>query len=375
MYLEKISILNFKNIEQADLAFCNKINCLLGNNGAGKTNLLDAVYFLSMSKSALNLTDGQCVRHGSEFLMLRGDYTIAQGEMGEKRESITCSFKKGAGKTLKRNGKEYERITEHIGLLPIVLVSPSDTALIQESGDERRRFMNAFLSQTDHAYMTTLMRYNQLLAERNRLLKIFTGFEDVIDIIDMQLVETGEILNTKRREFTRMLAPIVADYYRLISADSEQIEITYRSELNHTPFADLLRASTPKDRIMGHTTCGIHRDDLQMTIMDYPIRKYGSQGQQKSMLIALKLAQFDIIKEQMKMRPILLLDDVFDKLDLGRVEQLLELVSGNHFGQIFISDSNKVRMESILECISGNYTLFDVNQGGYQIQENNLSEQ
>jgi len=362
MYLERLSILNFKNIEQCELPLSRKINCFVGDNGTGKTNLLDALYFLSMSKSALNLSDGQCVRHESDFFMLSGDYVM----MPDRRESVVCSFKRGSGKTLKRNGKEYERVSEHIGLLPIVLVSPSDTALINESGDERRRFMNLFLSQTDRSYLTVMQRYNQLLAERNKLLKSSAGFEEVIDIIDIQLCEAGSVIHKKRADFATRLAPVVSEYYRLISGDAEQVEISYKSELSRQPMQELLRASGERDRILGHTTCGVHRDDLVMSILGYPIRKYGSQGQQKSMLIALKLAQFDIIKELCGVKPIMLLDDVFDKLDLKRVEHLIELVAGDSFGQILITDSNKIRMEGILDNLTADYLLFEVAAGMIQ---------
>ena len=359
MYLEKLSVLNFKNIEQCELPLSPKLNCFVGDNGTGKTNLLDALYFLSMSKSALNLSDGQCVRHDADFFMLDGDYVMQP----DRREAVVCSFKRGSGKTLKRNGKEYERISEHIGLLPVVLVSPSDTALINESGDERRRFMNLFLSQIDRGYLSAMQKYNQLLAERNRILKNSAGFEGIIEVIDMQLCECAEGVHGKRADFVERLAPVAARYYRDISGDTEQVEVTYRSELSARPMPELLKAAAERDRILGHTTCGVHRDDLAMTISGYPIRKYGSQGQQKSMLIALKLAQFDIIREQCGVKPIMLLDDVFDKLDLRRVEHLISLVAGEDFGQILITDSNKIRMEGILEKLTADYRLFDVAGG------------
>lgn len=360
MFLEKISILNFKNIEQGDLLFSANINCLLGNNGTGKTNLLDAVYFMSIGKSMLNLTDGQCVRHDADFFMLDGHYTIGD----ETRENIVCTFKRGgSGKVIKRNGKEYERMSEHIGLLPIVTVSPQDTALIHDSADERRRFLNSFLSQIDKNYLAAIVKYNHLLAERNKLLKNIGGFSDVLTIIDMQLSDVASVIYDKRSRFVERLSPIVSKYYRAISDDREDVEIRYKSDLQHGALTDLLTVSAEKDRIMGHTTVGIHRDDLQMSILDYPIRKYGSQGQQKCILIAMKLAQFDIIKEQTGIRPILLLDDVFDKLDFMRVERLIEIVSGEHFGQIFLTDSNKVRIENIITQITTEHKLFDVESG------------
>lgn len=367
MVLENISLLNFKNITQCELEFSPNINCLVGDNGTGKTNLLDAIYFMSITKSALNLTDGQCICHGTDFFMINGHYLI-----GERHESVVCSFKRGAGKSLKRNGKPYDRMAEHIGLLPIVMVAPGDTALIQESGDERRRFLNSFLSQIDRNYFQALMRYNQLLAERNKVLKSPTGYDDILEILDMQLSEVGGVIFARRTALIEELAPIVARYYAILSGDSEKVELRYRSDLQNYNFSDLLRNSATRDRAMGHSTVGVHRDDLLMTIMDYPIRKYGSQGQQKSMLIALKLAQAEIIKHQNQtsaIRPILLLDDVFDKLDFQRVENLLKLVSSEDFGQIFITDSNKTRMESTLTQLSGDYRLFRVSMGGVIIQE------
>lgn len=366
MYLERISILNFKNIAEAELEFSANVNCLVGDNGTGKTNLVDAVWYLSMSKSSVGLTDGQSVRHGEEFFMLDGRYSIGGGE---RREAVVCSFKRGGGgKVVKRNGKEYDRITEHIGLLPIVMVSPADTALIHESGDERRRFLNSFLSQTDREYLTAIVKYNHLLQERNRLLKTGVGgsFEEILEVLDMQLAEVGTRVHDMRAEMVARLAPRVAEYYAVLSSEREEVEVSYKSELSETPFAELLAASQEKDRICGFTNCGVHRDDIKLEILGFPIRKYGSQGQQKSMLLALKLAQFDIIRELKGVKPILLLDDVFDKLDMARVEQLIGMVSSDRFGQIFITDSNKVRLEGILAKLTENYKLFEVGGGVFR---------
>ncbi len=359
MVLQQLSILNFKNIAEATLSFSPNINCLVGDNGTGKTNLADAVYYLSMCKSSIGLTDGQSIRHGEEFFLLDGRYLLGD----HTHEQVVCSFKRGGNKLVKRNGKEYERVSEHIGLLPLVLASPADTALIQESGDERRRFLNAFLSQTDRDYLNALVRYNHLLQERNRLLKHPAGFDEVIEVLDEQLIGAGEAIHRKRAEAVQALAPRVAEYYRILSSDREPVEIRYKSELSETPFADLLRTSAQRDRLCGFTNCGIHRDDLKMEIADYPIRKYGSQGQQKSLLLALKLAQFDNLHKARGVKPILLLDDVFDKLDLSRVEQLIGLVSSDRFGQIFITDSNKVRLEGILRSLTEQYKLFGVAAG------------
>ena len=364
MFLERISILNFKNIPEAELEFSANVNCLVGDNGTGKTNLVDAVWYLSMSKSAVGLTDGQSIRHGEDFFMLDGCYSLGGGE---RREAVVCSFRRGGGKVIKRNGKEYDRVTEHIGLLPIVMVSPGDTALIHESGEERRRFLNSFLSQTDREYLTAMVKYNRLLQERNRLLKTgpLTGFDEILEVLDMQLEQTGTLVYRKRAEMVGRRAPKVAEYYAVLSSDREEVEVSYRSELAEAPFGELLAASRERDRICGFTNCGVHRDDMKLEIMGFPIRKYGSQGQQKSMLLALKLAQFDIIRELRGVKPILLLDDVFDKLDMARVEQLIGMVSSDRFGQIFITDSNKVRLEGILAKMTENYKLFGVGGGTF----------
>lgn len=360
MILQQLALVNFKNIREAELAFCTKLNCFVGDNGAGKTNLVDAVHYLSMCKSAFNLTDGQSVRHDADFFVLEGRYTV-----GGSREEIACAFKKGGGKVLKRNGKEYERLSEHIGLLPVVLVSPTDTALIHESGEERRRFLDTLLSQLDREYLHTLIRYNRILAERNKLLKQPSGnaFGEVLEVIDRQLVEAGNRIHAKRKTLIEALAPRVESGYAALSGDRGRVEIAYRSELNDTPFDELLRSAAERDRVMQHTTVGIHRDDIRMKIDGHPLRKYGSQGEQKSFLVALKLAQFEIIERHCGYKPILLLDDVFDKLDPERVGQLIRRVSDDRFGQIFVTDSNKVRLESVLTGLESEFRLFTVTDG------------
>ena len=358
MYLKKISLLNFKNIAQEELALCPGINCLVGDNGAGKTNIIDAVYYLSMCKSSLAMTDGQSVRHGADFFLAEGQYLTDAG----KTESVVCSFSRKGGKVLKRNGKEYERLSDHVGLIPAVIVSPADSALISDAADERRRYLNGFISQLDRTYLAAVMRYNGVLAERNRLLKNMPD-ETMLRIYDMQLVEQGNRIHALRREFTQRLQPVVADYYRTLSGDREQVELHYKSELNDRPFDELLLAARQKDLANEFTTAGIHRDDLVLKIGGYPLRKYGSQGQQKSFLIALKLAQYTIVAREKGEKPILLLDDLFDKLDAGRVEQLIRLVSEDSFGQIMITDCNPTRLRTILDKAGGEYALFTVGNG------------
>ena len=261
MYLKKISLLNFKNIPQEELALCPGINCLVGDNGAGKTNIIDAVYYLSMCKSSLAMTDGQSVRHGADFFLAEGQYLTDAG----KTESVVCSFSRKGGKVLKRNGKEYERLSDHVGLIPAVIVSPADSALISDAADERRRYLNGFISQLDRTYLAAVMRYNGVLAERNRLLKNMPD-ETMLRIYDMQLVEQGNRIHALRREFTQRLQPVVADYYRTLSGDREQVELHYKSELNDRPFDELLLAARQKDLANEFTTAGIHRDDLVLKI-------------------------------------------------------------------------------------------------------------
>ena len=361
MYLKKLSLINFKNIREENLEFRPGINCFVGDNGAGKTNVIDAVYFLSMCKSSLAMTDGQNMRHGSDFFLLDGQYLTDEG----RSESVVCAFARKGGKTLKRNGKEYERLSDHVGLIPVVIVSPADTMLISDAADERRRYLNGFISQLDRAYLQALVRYNAVLGERNRLLKISRD-EQMLCIYDRQLVEQGGIIHRKRSEIAALLEPEVARYYRHLSSDREQVTLEYRSELNDTPFEELLLKSREKDFVNGFTTAGIHRDDLVLHIGGYPLRKYGSQGQQKSFLIALKLAQYALVAQAKGEKPILLLDDLFDKLDAGRVEQLIRLVgttvrtdlhhrlqpdaSAHHSGQKQVTTTRSSRSKTEESC-------------------------
>lgn len=369
MFLKKLSILGFKNVREAVLEFSSGINCFVGDNGAGKTNVLDAIHYLSMCKGAVTMTDSQCVTHGDDFFVLDGSYADVRG----RKDSVVCSFKKGSGKTVRRNGKEYEKLSDHIGLIPVVIVAPSDSFLITDAADERRRYLNSFLSQLDNTYLKAIVRYNNILSERNKLLKTEDGYPDteILGILDMQLTDTGETVHRKRAELVEKMAPVAAEFYRELSGDREQVELIYHSELSEAPFAELLARSAEKDRYNRFTTCGIHRDDLKMKIGGYPLRKYGSQGQQKSFLIALKLAQYKIVSEIKGEAPILLLDDLFDKLDTCRVEKLLELVSRDEFGQIFITDCNRERLENILQKGTGGYTLFSVESGNIACHEKN----
>lgn len=359
MYLKKLSLINFKNIAQAEILLGEGINCFTGDNGAGKTNIIDGIYLLSVGKSSLSMTDGQCVRHGENFYVAEGEYLSDAGG----REQIVCSFMRGAGKSLKRNGKACERLADHVGLIPAVIVAPSDTVLISDAADERRRYINAFVSQFDRAYLEALIRYNAVLAERNRFLKISSD-ESMLEVYDAQLVAHAGVIHRRRAEIAERLQPVVAEFYAALSGGSEEVRLTYRSELNDAPFADILRDARQKDIVNQFTTSGIHRDDVVFTIGGMPLRKFGSQGQQKSFLIALKLAQYAVIAELRGERPILLLDDVCDKLDEQRVERLMRLVSGEGFGQIIITDCNESRLRSLLDGAGCRYELFAVERGG-----------
>lgn len=362
MYLKKLELINFKNIEQEALELCNGINCFVGDNGTGKTNIVDATHYLSMCKSSLTMTDRQTIRHGTDFFMIEGHYTTAES----KTEVISCSFSQKSGKVFKRNGKEYDKLADHVGLIPVVVVSPTDNLLIYDAAEERRRYINSFGSQLDRVYLSTLIRYNSVLAERNKLLKISSD-EDMLQIYDQQLIAQGELIHSHRKDIIARLQPIVERYYSILSGDREVVELTYKSDLNQTSFGELLKNSRQKDITNEHTTTGIHRDDLVLKIGGYPLRKYGSQGQQKSFLIALKLAQYSIIADCCGRKPILLLDDLFDKLDKNRVEQLIKLVSDGSFGQIFITDCNPTRLQEILDNADINYKLFEVDNGSIKL--------
>ncbi len=362
MFLNKLDIIQYKNLGCVTLSFSNKINCFIGNNGAGKTNALDSIYYLSMCKSAFGTSDRQLVMHEKDFFVITGQYK----DNLSGYENINCSFKTNAGKKIKRNDKEYPKLVEHIGLIPVVIVTPYDSGIINESGEERRKYINQLISQIDKQYLTNVIKYNQLIAQRNILLKSKNQY-DVLEIIDMQLSELGDKIHKVRKATIEKLAPIVQSYYDILCESKEQISISYTSKLNNQSMEQILKDTFEKDCINQHTTSGIHRDDIKMNIMDYPIRKYGSQGQQKSFIIALKLAQGDIIAEHTNKKPILILDDVFDKLDLNRVEGLLKIVSSDKFGQIFISDCNKQRLDNILQRVTDKYTIFKVENSNIEV--------
>ncbi len=358
MILKKLSLINFKNLAQQIIELEPSINCFVGDNGTCKTNIVDAIHYLAMCKSALGMSDSQCVLHGEDFFVVDGTFENKDG----RKEQVVCSYKRGNQKVIKRNDKSYERFSDHVGVIPTVIVSPADSMLISESGEERRRYINAFISQFDHDYLAAMIRYNGALAERNKYLKIGSD-EQMLLIYDMQLATAAAKIFERRKEMIERLQPIVANFYKILSGDRETVSLTYRTDLAEGELTELLLKSREKDLILGHTTVGIHRDDIHFTIGDVPLRKYGSQGQQKSFIIALKLAQYQIIAEQTGKAPILLLDDVFDKLDESRVAELITLVASDSFGQIVITDCSHERMERLLANSGAEYKLFDVTYG------------
>ncbi|TKG92847.1 DNA replication/repair protein RecF [Puteibacter caeruleilacunae] len=362
MYIRELSIVNYKNIEQAELTFSPKLNCFLGNNGVGKTNLLDSIYYLSFCKSFFNAVEFHNIRHGQEFFVLQGNYFRNDAD-----EVIYCGVKKGKKKQFKKNKKEYKKLAEHIGLLPLVMISPSDINLIIGGSDERRKFMDGVISQYDRQYLDILLKYNRVLLQRNNLLKQFAAglrFDaTTLEIWDDQLVRLGTEIHHKRKEFLERLMPVFQHYYEMISQGKEQVKLIYESKLNEHNLEDLLKEALPKDRLVQHTSVGIHKDDLLLQLGEYPIRKLGSQGQKKTYLVALKLAQFEFIKELSGNKPILLMDDIFDKLDAGRVEQIIKLVAEDHFGQIFLSDTNRENLNHIVEETGVDYQIFTIENG------------
>lgn len=359
MYLKKIIVSNFKNLGALRLDFSPKINCITGINGSGKTSLLDAVYYLSVTKSYFSGHDHAVINHDQQSASIIGDYINEDST----HENISLMVSRNGDKQLRRNSKLYTRMSDHLGLIPVVMVSPSDSSLINESGEERRRFLNSILSQVDSEYLRKMQRYNQLLAARNKILKEGSPSFDLLDMLSAQMSDAATYVHSKRGEFCRELQPVASDYYAKLSGGRENIMLTYKSEIDSAPLYEILKGSIEKDHVMKYTTSGIQRDDVLFDMNGYSIRKFGSQGQQKSFLLALKLAQFEIMNKIYGRPPILLLDDVFDKLDMQRVQFLLELVAQERFGQIFITDSNKVRVSALLEEVDGESLSFELEGG------------
>jgi DNA replication and repair protein RecF len=362
MYLQQLSVINFKNYAEAGLIFSEGVNVFTGNNGAGKTNLLDAIHYLSLCKSYFNPIDSQQIKQGTDFFIITGSFN-----KNDNQEAVACSVKRNQKKQFKRNKKDYQRLADHIGLFPLVMVSPYDISIIIEGSEERRKFIDNVISQTDNAYLDELIIYNKVLLNRNAMLKLIadTGRYDptLMDVLDEQLTVSGTRIFEKRKTFMESYTEIFNKHYRFLSDDAEQVDLVYESQLLQDDFATLLKKSIEKDRILERTTVGIHRDDLQFTIHGMSMKKFGSQGQQKSFLIALKLAQYSFLYKQNGFKPILLLDDIFDKLDDKRVTKLMQMISNHDFGQVFITDTHVNRVEKVFNEIGVVIQLFKVKGG------------
>lgn len=362
MYLKDLSLIYFKNYEEAQLSLSSNINCFVGDNGVGKTNLLDAIYYLCFCKSYFNPIDSQNILHEKPFFSVAGTF-----DRNEVEEKVFCGVKRGQKKVFKRNNKEYEKLADHIGLFPLVIISPADRNLIIEGSETRRKFIDGVIAQSDKIYLQNIIKYSQVISQRNALLKYFaanfTYDPTTLGIYNEQLIVLATKIHRKRCEFMAQFNPIFQKYYNAISGSREKVSLDYKSQLNDTDLGSLLEENLNKDKVLQYTTCGIHKDDLLFKIGDFPIKKQGSQGQQKTYLIALKLAQFDFIKKIVGYKPLLLLDDIFDKLDDTRVESIVSLVSEHHFGQIFITDTHRDRTEAIVKKIDDSYKIFNVNDG------------
>ncbi|TCV20426.1 DNA replication and repair protein RecF [Sphingobacterium alimentarium] len=363
MWLKQLSVLNFKNYTDSNLHFLPEVNAFTGSNGAGKTNLLDAIHYLSLCKSYFNPIDSQHIKSGEEYFMVQGEF-----ERNDRPDLISCSLKRNQKKQFKRNKKDYPRLADHIGQFPLVMISPNDTLIILEGSEERRKFVDNVISQTDNRYLDTLIAYNKVLLQRNVLLKNIKekGVFDIglLEVLNMQLVEVGEVIYHKRKAFMEKFTPSFQRHYQYLSDSAEEVSLVYDSQLHGADFTQLLESSLEKDRILERTTKGIHKDDLLFTIhREMPLKKFGSQGQQKSFLIALKLAQYTYLHEQNKFKPLLLLDDIFDKLDNQRTRKLMQMVSNEEFGQIFITDTDALRIQRIFDEIQQPIRIFDIEGG------------
>lgn len=369
MFLKELKLTNFKNCESVDMQFSEKINCFVGLNGAGKTNILDAIYYLAFCKSYFTSTDKQNIRHGEDFFAIHGDFVTDNDETN----TISCVQKENAKKSFKCNKKEYERLADHIGKIPLVMISPYDGDLINGGSDLRRKFIDGVISQFDSVYLGNLLQYNKVLAQRNTQLRQFAEnryFDfSLLQMWNEQLVRYGTPIFEKRKAFLGDFMPIFQKYYDVVSGTSEKVNIEYESLMYEKPLDVLLAENLEKDRYSSYTNVGIHKDDLMFLIDNHPVKKLGSQGQQKSFVVAVKLAQFDFNYRKVGFKPILLLDDIFDKLDDNRVAQLVKLVGNDHFGQVFISDTQRQRIQYLLDNIEGQHKIFEVEHGNVTYDE------
>ena len=362
MRLTHLQLLNFKNYSEAKLDLSADINCFLGNNGEGKTNLLDAIFYLAFCKSFFNPIDSQLIKDEEAFFSLEGTF-----EKGDEAEKIHCGLKRGQKKQFKRNKKVYEKLAEHIGLIPLVMISPADTLLILEGSDVRRRFLDLIISQYDRTYLDSLILYNKAVSQRNRLLKKFMEIrrfeEDSLLIWDEQLIRYGEPIYEARKSFLEAFLPLFQKHYDFISEKKEVVQLLYDSQLNDGDLKELLIENRDRDRRLTYTTMGVHKDDLIFSIEGKPIKKFGSQGQQKTFLLALKLAQAEFLNKNKKRAPILLLDDIYDKLDEERVAKLMEVVRSDWLGQVFVSDTHLDRLPKLFDSLGANYKAYTIKAG------------
>lgn len=361
MNLLKLQLVNFKNYAETTVEFSSRINVLVGENGSGKTNLLDAIYFLAFTKGAFQNTDSFHIRAGNDYLVLKGQFQI-----GEKLNEIMCALQTGARKAVRENGVEYQKLNEHIGKYPVVLMDPSNIEIINGGSEIRRKFIDGIICQLDRPYLDNLMQYSQLIKQRNALLRIFneTGKTDwdALESYDHGIIEVGNPVYQKRKSFVRDFVPIFQHYFNFLVGDKEATAIQYNSDLHQQPFAEGLTKTRKRDLLLSRTSFGIHRDDYEFLLGAFDLKRYGSQGQQKSFVIALKLAQWRILKDQKAFKPILLMDDIFDKLDDFRIERLLELIK-NEFGQLFITDARPERTQSLLNSIDVSAQVFKISNG------------
>jgi DNA replication and repair protein RecF len=367
MKLVQLNINKFKNNEESSIELSPRINIFVGENGAGKTNILESVYYLSFCKSPFNPSDKQNIKHGENFFMIKGDYIREE----ESIDKVHINYKAESRKVIKRNDKEYDRIADHIGEFPLVMISPSDSNLIYGGSEDRRKYIDGVISQFDRSYLRTLLNYNKILQQRNAFLKTLAenhrADRSLLEVFDQKLCQHGTEIHSKRKEFLTEFIPLIQNYYKFISNEKETAGINYKSQLNDNEFCDLLKQNQDRDIILRHSSKGIHRDDLVFQLDGFPVKNFGSQGQQKSFLVALKIAQFEYTYAKKSYKPLLLLDDIFDKLDIIRVEQLMKLVSRNEFGQIFISDTNQERINLIFENIDVEKRIFIVDNGSVNL--------
>lgn len=364
MILKQIEILNYKNIGSAVLEFSDGVNCLLGMNGMGKSNLLDAIHLLSMARPMNSLPDAALVKHGEELMLVKGSYLTDAGA----EDTISCGITKGKRKSLKRNGKEYSRLSEHIGRYPVVISTPDDSRIVSGGGEERRKLMDMVISQAHPGYLAALIRYNRSLESRNKMLRAGVKDNLLYESIESSMTEAAQTIHSTRKGWTIAMAPIVEEIYNRIAGNREKTQLTYKSQLNESDLKTLLNSRRTKDHILGFTSAGVHRDDLEATLDGFNLRNLGSQGQLKTFAVALRLAIFSYLKKEKGITPVLLLDDIFDKLDAERVANIMnEVSSSDNFGQIFITDTNRKHLDDILAEIKGPRSLINVHEGVFSM--------